>query len=440
MNRAAIAAVVAALFLVPALLRASASGPEPGVSGAPGETTCTRCHAGTPNPPIGSIRAAAQGGSGFVAGIAKRIRIDIDVSAVDYGFQATARLASAVRTTAGTFRPVGLTRVQCSDRDFVTWQFRDTGVCPPSMPLEYVQHAGPSRDPFFEFDWIPGTDVNEDVIIYIAVNAVNGDNGRTGDRVFTTRLALSPLSRPAVTSQGVAMPVNFGAGRVLGTQSWIEIYGQGFGGSRRDWTGLIENGQAPTVMDGISVLIGGRPAALSFVSGDQINAQVPDGLGAGAVPLVVRNAAGESAPVTVQIAPTTPSWLAPPSFRVNGRQYAAALHADGAFAGPPNLVSGVPFRPAAPGDRLLLYGLGFGATEPPQQAGRLVREPNRVRDLVLLLDGTPVRTEYAGLAPGLTGLYQFNIIVPELPPGDYEVRGSVGGVPLPVGHYLTLRR
>lgn len=440
MTRAAIAAVIAALSLLPARLSASASGPEPGVSGAPGETTCTRCHAGTANSTVGSIHAAAQGGSGFITGVAKRIRIDIDVSAVDYGFQATARFTSAGRTTAGTFRPVGVTRVQCSDRDFFHWQFRDTGACPAALPLEYVQHAGPSRDPFFEFDWIPTADVKEEVTIYIAVNAVNGDNGRTGDKVFTTRLVLSPLTRPSVSSQGVAMPSSFGGSRTLAPQSWIEIFGQGLGAGRRDWSGLIDNGVAPTTMDGVSVSIGGRPAALSYISGDQVNAQVPDGLGAGPAPLIVRNAAGESAPVTVEIAPMVPSWLAPPQFRVNGRQYLAAFHADGTLAGPANLIAGVAFRAAAPGDRLLLYGLGFGATDPPQQAGRIVRDSNRVRDFALTLGGTPVRFDYAGLAPGATGLYQFNIIVPELAPGDYELRGSVGGVPTPASMFLSLRR
>ena len=36
-----------------------------------------------------------------------------------------------------------------------------------------------------------------------------------------------------------------------------------------------------------------------------------------------------------------------------------------------------------------------------------------------LLD--PAAVSYQGLTPGLVGLYQFNITVPNVPPGDYSL-------------------
>ena len=50
----------------------------------------------------------------------------------------------------------------------------------------------------------------------------------------------------------------------------------------RDWTVADFHGaQAPTSLDGTSVTIGGQTAFLSYISPNQINAQVPSGVGLG---------------------------------------------------------------------------------------------------------------------------------------------------------------
>jgi len=84
-------------------------------------------------------------------------------------------------------------------------------------------------------------------------------------------------------------------------------------------------------------------------------------------------------------------------------------------------------RSARPGDWILVYGTGFGATTPALGAGALAPPlpvwlvspvEARIGDLPLGRDDI----YYAGLAPGFAGLYQFNLRVPvQAPAGDLEV-------------------
>jgi uncharacterized protein (TIGR03437 family) len=53
----------------------------------------------------------------------------------------------------------------------------------------------------------------------------------------------------------------------------------------------------------------------------------------------------------------------------------------------------------------------------------------------------PATVSYAGLAPGAIGLYQFNLIVPDLADGDYPVVVKAGSATAaPATAYLTVRR
>jgi uncharacterized protein (TIGR03437 family) len=49
-----------------------------------------------------------------------------------------------------------------------------------------------------------------------------------------------------------------------------------------------------------------------------------------------------------------------------------------------------------------------------------------------------VTLQYAGLTPGLIGLYQFNVVIPTLAPGDYALTVETGGVAANSGLFITL--
>ena len=222
----------------------------------------------------------------------------------------------------------------------------------------------------------------------------------------------------------------FGAVTTIAPGSWIEIYGKNLAPATTNWDSAFVDGRAPTTLAGVRVLINNTPAFLSFVSPTQINAQVPDGVVAGSAKLEVTTAAANTESWVLTTAARAPGLLSPPAFSVNGRQYVAALHADGAFVGPVNLIPGAAFRPARTGDRVLLYGTGFGATNPTAAAGQVVAGALRgLPNAAVTIGGQSANVEFAGLAPGLVGLYQFNIVVPPgVTRGDAALVVTVDGV------------
>jgi uncharacterized protein (TIGR03437 family) len=45
------------------------------------------------------------------------------------------------------------------------------------------------------------------------------------------------------------------------------------------------------------------------------------------------------------------------------------------------------------------------------------------------IDGQPANVPFAGLAPGLVGVGQVNVVLPEtLPPGEHQLVIAIGGV------------
>ena len=72
--------------------------------------------------------------------------------------------------------------------------------------------------------------------------------------------------------------------------------------------------------------------------------------------------------------------------------------------------------PATPGETLTIYLVGMGATTPPVPSGT-VAPSNPLASVplprwLLTVDGQPARFSFAGLTPGLAGLYQINFTVP----------------------------
>jgi len=255
----------------------------------------------------------------------------------------------------------------------------------------------------------------------------------------TTPPPTCTVPQPVVTSANTAG--DFGGSAVFAPGSWLEIKGSSLAQSTRPWSGGDFDGtNAPTALDGVSVTINGKSAFVAYISPNQINVQAPADTAAGAVPLVVTSAACASAPLMVQEAPVAPGVLAPSSFSSGGTQYLVATLPDGSFVGNPGLISGVPFRPAAPGDSITAYGIGFGATTPAVAPGTITGTANSIAGLTVLFGSTPATVTYAGLAPGVVGLYQFNIVVPELADGDYPITFQEGATKVGQAVYLTVHR
>ena len=158
------------------------------------------------------------------------------------------------------------------------------------------------------------------------------------------------------------------------------------------------------------------------------------------IAITVNTPAG-SANFTSNKVALAPGLLAPAAFRVGGRQYLAAQFSDGAFVGRPELIAGVGFRTAKPGDTLIVYGVGFGDVTPSIPPGVIADRQNAILAPVSIQFGsTPSTTLYRGLAPGFVGLYQFNIVVPNVADGDTPINMFVNGTPLSQSLFLTVQR
>jgi len=249
---------------------------------------------------------------------------------------------------------------------------------------------------------------------------------------------LAPLSQPAnaravpaISPGGVVGAAAFGALTSVAPGSWVEIYGSNLAANSREWTTADFNGvKAPTSLDGTKVTIGGQDAFIAYISPTQVNAQLPSNVGPGPQQIMVTTAAGTSAPYIITVNLAQPGLLAPPSFQIRGKQYAAALSNDGAtYVLPPGAIPGTASRPAYPGETIVLYGVGFGPVTPIVEAGEVVQQSNALTMPVQIFFGQiPARVSYAGLASGTVGLYQFNVVVPNVAASDaVPVTFTLGG-------------
>lgn len=249
-----------------------------------------------------------------------------------------------------------------------------------------------------------------------SLSLVLGSNGNSGPEI----------------SQSILSASAFGGFDAVTPETWMEIYGENLATDTRQWGGGDFNGvNAPTSLDGTSVTVGGQPAFIYFISSQQVNALVPGNVASGPQPVVLKNANGTSVPFMLSVNPSQPGLLAPSSFVVDGNQYLAALFADGqTFVLPPGTISGVPSRQARPGDTIIAYGVGFGAVTPAIPVGQIVQVSNTLASPIQILFGTtPAVLSYWGLAPQFVGLYQFNIVVPNVPADDLTpISFTLGGV------------
>ncbi|HMD71655.1 MAG TPA: hypothetical protein VKF41_09955 [Bryobacteraceae bacterium] len=236
---------------------------------------------------------------------------------------------------------------------------------------------------------------------------------------------------PSIKSGGVVSAGAFGGFTSVAPGSWIEIYGANLAADSRLWTLNDFSGvNAPTSLDGTWVTIGGQKAFVDYISPVQVNAQVPSNAATGTQPVIVNTANGASAPSMIAVAQQEPGLLAPASFIVGGKQYVVALFSDGAtYVLPPGAIAGVPSRRAQPGDIVTLYGIGFGPVTPNTPAGQIVQQTNTLTSSFhILLGPVEAAVQYDGLAPSAVGLYQFNVVVPNIVSSDSTpVTFTLGG-------------
>jgi uncharacterized protein (TIGR03437 family) len=228
---------------------------------------------------------------------------------------------------------------------------------------------------------------------------------------------------------------SFAPGLVPG--SWATIQGTNLSAMMDTWDNFIVDGKLPTTVDGVGVTVGGQNAYVYYISPAQINFIVPEGP-AGPQQVVVTNSAGASPAVMATVATVGPAFFGWPNNQVVAtRQDFSLAVASGTF-------SGTTTTPAKPGDVIILWGTGFGPTNPsPGQGEETPTNPTYSTDTppMVEIDNLSATVYGAALAPGFAGLYQVAIQVPtSLGNGNWPIVATIGGVSSPSSAVITVQQ
>lgn len=231
----------------------------------------------------------------------------------------------------------------------------------------------------------------------------------------------------------------YGTSSTIAPNTWVAIKGLGLGPlsdyriwqaadfTLNDFLGYL----MPTALDGASVTLNGENAYVYYVSPSQLNVLTPPDLTPGTVQINVTAGGQMSAAFTAQAQSISPSF-----FAFDGT-HVVAQHLNYTDVGPTTLYPGST-TPAQPGETVILYANGFGATSSPivkgleQQSGDLPALP------VVQIGGSTAKVLGAALVT--PGLYQFNVIVPlSVPNGDNTLTAQYGGQTTQAGVVLTVQ-
>lgn len=173
----------------------------------------------------------------------------------------------------------------------------------------------------------------------------------------------------------------------------------------------------PTNVNGVTMTINNTAAPLLFGSNGQINAQVPFEIqtGAGLLTLMQGGSVVGSTNFVVQ--------AAAPGLFLLGQGRAAVLNADFSINSDA--------KPASVGSYIAAFMTGLGPVDNPVETGQAASANplSRVTSTVAATIGGQAATVlFAGLAPGFAGVYQVNLTVPQLAPGDYQLQVTVAGI------------
>ena len=214
--------------------------------------------------------------------------------------------------------------------------------------------------------------------------------------------------------------------------SIVSLFGSGLARSSQGLTAdVILNNTLPVELNSTRVYVSDYQAPLLYVSNGQINFLVPGNQVLGEVKIRVVREGLTGPEVTVTLVDAAPALFE------TAAGYVIAAHPDGSVIAPGS--------PAQAGEIIVVYACGLGRTQPNPAPGAIPRSAaviQRLSDLKVYLGGTaidPARIQYAGLTPGSAGLYQINLVLPDNPGTDPEIRVAIANQSSPAGLKLAVQ-
>ncbi len=253
-----------------------------------------------------------------------------------------------------------------------------------------------------------------------AISCAVGLVGSTPGATISGQLTGTFDPTPNILPNGAITASNYGGFTSIAAGTWMEIYGVNLANTQSaNWGALFSGNQAPTSVGGTTATVAGIPAYISYVSPGQIDILCAFRVPIGSQQIVITTAGGSSTPYAINVNSSEPGFLAPLSYILSGSQNIVAFFANTNTFVLPVSISGISTARAKPGDYLTFYGIGFGPVTPASPAGQLAQGLTELQqNLQITFAGVQANIAYRGLAPGYTGLYQINVVVPNVPAND----------------------
>ena len=252
-----------------------------------------------------------------------------------------------------------------------------------------------------------------------------------GQDVFIAKITDMPLGPPTLPEDSVVNGASFRPATdpngAIAPGAIVAIFGTDLASD----TVLAQEVPLLTTLGDTSVTFNDIAAPLFFVSGGQINAQVPFELMTGAGSVTVQVTRGSE---TTEAQPTGIGAVSPGIFTLNaqGTGQGAILIANTPFlAAPAGVLENS--RPVQRGEFISIFCTGLGPVLPEVESGDVAPSiPPLAETLTPLVNigGIPALVTFSGLAPGFVGLYQVNVQVPPgVPSGTQDVGIIINSVP-----------
>ena len=254
---------------------------------------------------------------------------------------------------------------------------------------------GDGQSAFYSATWQPGS-AGSSVAVTLNANApglspvtiqINGGVNANG------------TPAPSLVIDGLLHNLNPIVGAPLAPGTVAQVYGTNLTTSPDSPSSV----PLPSLFKGVQVLIGGLAAPLYYIGPTQLTVQIPSELTATNEyqALIAVNDA-YSLPQPVDLVPVAPGVVAFPDGSLVAQHSADFSLVDAT-------------KPAKPGEALVIYLVGLGATSVNVPSGTAAPGnplANVSNPVTVTIDGQPVQTLFVGLTPGGVGLYQINLTVP----------------------------